>query len=354
MTANVDLPPAAPPPATQFTVKDFDSGQDVRWCPGCGDYSILAGVKKTLAALPVPPWMYCFISGIGCSSRFPYYMGTYGMHSIHGRAAAVATGFRAARPDIQTWVVTGDGDGMSIGGNHTMHALRRNVGIKMLLFNNRIYGLTKGQYSPTSELGKKTKSSPMGTVDNPIEPIPFALACGATFVARTFDTHIKHMTDILTTAHGHDGISFIEIYQNCNIFNDGAFDMFTDRKVRSEKMIELEHGKPMIFGEKRDKGIVMGKDFRPQVVTLGENGMTEANLLVHDENAPEAIATMLARMSYPEFPVPIGTFRRRSAPVFEKLLNAQVDEAKKKRPVDIQALVTSRETWTVHPENGAH
>jgi 2-oxoglutarate ferredoxin oxidoreductase subunit beta len=280
-------------------------------------------------------------------------MGTYGIHSIHGRAPAVATGLKTARPDLNVWVVTGDGDGLSIGGNHLMHAMRRNVNLKILLFNNRIYGLTKGQYSPTSETGKKTKSSPMGSVDTPVEPIALALACGATFVARTFDTNIKHMTEVLARANEHPGVAFIEIYQNCNVFNDGAFVMFTDRKVRDDRMVELVHGKPLIFGKDGNKGVRV-KNYRPEVVTIGEDGITEADLLVHDDNAPEAIATLLSRMAYPAFPVPLGIFRNDATkPSFDGMMNEQMKAARAAKQPDLQALLTGRDTWTVDEDEEA-
>jgi len=345
----------ATPTAPPFKMTDFASDQDVRWCPGCGDYSILAAVKQTLATLPIPPHQYCFISGIGCSSRFPYYMGTYGIHGIHGRAAAIATGFKISRPEIQTWIVTGDGDGLSIGGNHTMHAMRRNVDLKILLFNNRIYGLTKGQYSPTSEMGKKTKSSPMGTVDSPIEPIALALAAGATFIARTYDTNVAHIREVLTRAHQHKGAAFVEIYQNCNIFNDMAFDMFTEKSVRSDRMIVLRHGKPMIFGANSDKGIVF-RDYKPTVVTIGQDGVTEKDIAVHDDNGPEGVAMMLARMQYPDFPVAIGIFRSNASRApFDALLNDQVGQAKKLFPTSLQKVLDGEDTYFVEArEKGTH
>ena len=264
---------------------DFASDQDVRWCPGCGDYSILAQMKKVMPTLGIPREKIVFISGIGCSSRFPYYMNTYGMHSIHGRAPAVATGLKAVRPDLHVWVITGDGDGLSIGGNHLMHAIRRNLDINIVLFNNRIYGLTKGQYSPTSPLGKKTKSTPMGAVDNPLHPLSLAIGCEATFVARSIDTNIKHLGEVLKRAAEHPGTAFVEVYQNCNIFNDGAWEYATDRNTKADTTLELVHGKPLIFGKNRDKGIRLnGMD--PEVVELGK-GITEDDLLFHDEKAPE-------------------------------------------------------------------
>ena len=252
---------------------DFATKQDVRWCPGCGDYSILAQMKKMLPSMGVPREKIVFISGIGCSSRFPYYMNTFGIHSIHGRAPALATGLKSVRPDLMVWVVTGDGDGLSIGGNHLIHAIRRNLNINIVLFNNRIYGLTKGQYSPTSPLGKQTKSSPMGAIDNPLHPLSIAIGCEGTFVARSIDTHIKHLEKTLKRAAEHQGTAFVEVYQNCNVFNNGAWDYASDRKTKAENTIELEHGKPLIFGANRDKGIRLN-GLEPEVVELGK-GITE-------------------------------------------------------------------------------
>src|SRR5215472_4288436 len=239
----------------KLTKKDFVSDQEVRWCPGCGDYAILAQVQKVMPDLGLKRENIVFISGIGCSSRFPYYMNTYGVHSIHGRAPAVATGLKSCRPDLSVWVITGDGDGLSIGGNHLMHCIRRNLDINIVLFNNRIYGLTKGQYSPTSPFGKVTKSTPMGTIDNPLAPLCIAIGCEATFVARSIDTNIKHLGMVLKRAAEHRGISFVEVYQNCNVFNDGAFEWATDRQTKSDTVVELEHGKPLVFGKSRNKGI---------------------------------------------------------------------------------------------------
>jgi 2-oxoglutarate/2-oxoacid ferredoxin oxidoreductase subunit beta len=330
-----------------LTANDFASDQDVRWCPGCGDYSILAQMKKVLPSLGVPPEKMVFVSGIGCSSRFPYYMNTYGIHSIHGRAPAVATGLKASRPDLMVWVITGDGDGLSIGGNHLMHAIRRNLDINIVLFNNRIYGLTKGQYSPTSPLGKVTKSTPMGAIDNPLHPLSIAIGCEGTFIARSIDTNIKHLGAMLKRAAEHRGTSFIEVYQNCNVFNDGAFDYATDRETKADTTIELEHGKPLIFGKNRDKGIRLnGMD--PEIVELGK-GISEDDLLFHDEQAPQpSLAYLLSRMSYPEFPEPIGVFRAVDRPVYDAQLNAQITEAKKARGEgDLSKLFNSGDTWTV-------
>jgi 2-oxoglutarate ferredoxin oxidoreductase subunit beta len=327
---------------------DFASDQDVRWCPGCGDYSILAQMKKVMPTLGVPREKIVFISGIGCSSRFPYYMNTYGMHSIHGRAPAVATGLKAVRPDLQVWVITGDGDGLSIGGNHLMHAIRRNLDINIVLFNNRIYGLTKGQYSPTSPLGKKTKSTPMGAVDNPLHPLSVAIGCEATFVARSIDVNIKHLGEVLKRAAEHPGVSFVEVYQNCNIFNDGAWEYATNRDSKSDTTLELEHGKPMIFGKNRDKGIRLnGMD--PEVVELGK-GITEDDLLFHDEKAAEpSLAYLLSRMRFEDgFPEPIGVFRSVDRPRYDVMVNEQISQAVSERGVgDLNKLFNSGDTWQV-------
>ncbi len=329
-----------------LTPQDFTSDQDVRWCPGCGDYSILSQMKKVLPTLGVPPEKMVFISGIGCSSRFPYYVNTYGMHSIHGRAPAVATGLKAARPDLMVWVITGDGDGLSIGGNHLMHAIRRNLDVNIVLFNNQIYGLTKGQYSPTSPQGKVTKSTPVGSVDNPIHPLSLALGCEATFVARSIDVNIKHLGGILKRAAEHKGTSFVEVYQNCNVFNDGAFEWATDRETKSDTVIELEHGKPLIFGKNRNKGIRLN-GMQLEVVELGK-GIEEDDLLFHDEKMQEpSLAYLLSRMTNPEFPEPIGVFRAVDRPRYEERLNDQIAEAKAKRTGNLEALFNTGDTWVV-------
>jgi 2-oxoglutarate ferredoxin oxidoreductase subunit beta len=330
-----------------LTPNDFASDQDVRWCPGCGDYSILAQMKKVLPSLGVPREKMVFVSGIGCSSRFPYYMNTYGIHSIHGRAPAVATGVKAVRPDLMVWVITGDGDGLSIGGNHLMHAIRRNLDINIVLFNNRIYGLTKGQYSPTSPLGKVTKSTPMGAIDNPLHPLSVAIGCEATFVARSIDVNIKHLGMVLKRAAEHKGTSFVEVYQNCNVFNDGAYDYATNRETKSDTIIELEHGKPLIFGKNRDKGIRLN-GMNPEVVELGK-GIKEDDLLFHDEKAAEpSLAYLLSRMMQPEFPEPIGVFRAVDRPRYDELLNNQIAEARKaKGEGDLAKLFNQGDTWTV-------
>ena len=335
---SVDLPLPVLKPA------DFASDQDVRWCPGCGDYAILAQMKKVMPTLGIPREKIVFISGIGCSSRFPYYMSTYGMHSIHGRAPAVATGLKAVRPDLHVWVITGDGDGLSIGGNHLMHAIRRNLDINSVLFNNRIYGLTKGQYSPTSPLGKKTKSTPMGAIDNPLHPLSIAIGCEATFVARSIDTNIKHLGEVLKRAAEHRGTAFVEVYQNCNVFNDGAFADVTEKATKADHTLVLEHGKPLVFGKDHDRGIRL-RNFQPEVVRLG-NGVTESDLLVHDETNP-ALAYLIARLGPPDFPTPIGVFTAVERPCYDAALAEQITSAKAKTPPDLRALFNRGDTWTV-------
>jgi len=337
----------APPPG-ELTKKDFVSNQEVRWCPGCGDYAILNNVQKVMPELGISREKMVFVSGIGCSSRFPYYMNTYGFHSIHGRAPAIATGIKAANPDLSVWVITGDGDALSIGGNHFVHVLRRNLDINYILFNNRIYGLTKGQYSPTSVFGQRTKSTPMGVIDYPLNPLSLAIASEATFVARSIDIDVKHLGVMVEAAARHKGVSFLEVYQNCNIFNDGAFDYFAERSVRSDKVLYLEHGKPMIFGKDRNKGIRMNGAL-PEVVTIGENGVTEADLLVHDINlADPSVAFMLARMEQPEFPQPVGIFRTVDRPSYDQLLVEQIDSAiAKSGPGSLDKLINAGDMWTV-------
>ena len=324
--------------------KDFASDQDVRWCPGCGDYAILNQVRKVAAKMGTPREKMVFVSGIGCSSRFPYYMNTYGFHTIHGRAPGIATGIKIANPELDVWIVTGDGDGLSIGGNHLMHILRRNVNVHIMLFNNRIYGLTKGQYSPTSEEGKKTKSSPMGSIDMPLTPLSVALASEASFVARAVDID-KNLPDVLQRAAQHQGSAFVEIYQDCNIFNHKAFDYATDKDAKLDHILYLEHGKPLVFGKDRNKGIVLA-DHKPRVVELG-NGVTEDDLLVHDEN-DESLAFMLSRMSYPDFPEPMGVFYRIADDCYENLLDQQVaDAVKAKGEGTLEALFNAGDTYTV-------
>ncbi len=328
--------------------KDYASNQDVRWCPGCGDYSILAQVKKAFSEANLPREKVVWVSGIGCSSRFPYYMETYGFHGIHGRALALAAGVKAANPDLSVWVATGDGDGLSIGGNHLIHAIRRNFDINVLLFNNRIYGLTKGQTSPTSELGKRTKSTPFGSIDNPIHPVSIAIGAEATFVARTLDVNVKHLAETISRAHEHKGTSFVEVYQNCHVFNDHAFHFASDKDQKLETTVYLEHGKPLIFGKDRKKGIRLnGLD--PEIVTLG-GGIKEDDLLFHDEKAPEpSLAYLLGRMRFPEFPEPMGVFRCVEAPRYEEEMEGQLTAAIAQRGKGtLEGLLNDGDTWTVN------
>jgi 2-oxoglutarate ferredoxin oxidoreductase subunit beta len=334
-------------PVIQLSRKDFVSDQDPRWCPGCGDYSILAQTQRVMPDFGVPRENIVFISGIGCSGRLPYYMNTYGFHSIHGRAPTLATGLKAARPDLMVWVITGDGDALSIGGNHVIHAMRRNVDINVVMFNNRIYGLTKGQASPTSELGKRTKTTPEGSIDRPIHPLTIALAAEASFVARSVDTYTEHLQGTLDRAGWHRGSVFVEVLQNCNIFNDGAWRDITERDVREDRMLVLEDGQPMIFGKQRDRGIRLN-GLRPEVVELG-NGITEEDLLVHDEHADDPyLALMLSRMWWPEFPVPVGILRSVQRPTHDQLLTEQLAEAvERKGEGSLADLLREGETWVV-------
>ncbi|MDA8265341.1 MAG: 2-oxoacid:ferredoxin oxidoreductase subunit beta [Actinomycetota bacterium] len=328
--------------------KDWMSDQDVRWCPGCGDYSILAAVQSLLPELGVRRENTVFISGIGCAARFPYYMNTYGMHSIHGRAPAVATGLAVTRPDLDVWVVTGDGDALSIGGNHLIHCLRRNVNMTILLFNNQIYGLTKGQYSPTSEVGKVTKSTPFGSLDTPFNPVSLALGAEATFVARTHDLDRKHMMEVFRRAHDHKGAAFVEVYQNCNVFNDGAFEQVTGKSQREEMLIELRHGEPIRFGVDGHMGVVMEAQGSLRLVAVAEVG--EDALVVHDERRSDpGLAFALSRLSSgPHEPTPIGVFRAVERPDYGSLVDAQLSEARsRKGPGDLAAVLASGTTWTV-------
>lgn len=332
------------------SMKDFKSDQEVRWCPGCGDYAILAAVQGFMPQLGLAKENIVFVSGIGCSSRFPYYMNTYGMHSIHGRAPAIATGLAASRRDLSVWVVTGDGDALSIGGNHLVHALRRNVNLKILLFNNRIYGLTKGQYSPTSEVGKVTKSTPMGSVDAPFNPLSLALGAEATFVARTVDSDRKHLTEVLRQAADHPGTALIEIYQNCNIFNDGAFEAIKDKQQAEEAVIRLEHGQPIRFGTDGAKGVVRDAatgDLKIVAVTADN----EADILVHDAHAASpTTAFALTRLADPDtlHHTPIGVLRSVERPVYDTLMTDQLDAAVEQNGKgDLAALLAGNDTWTV-------
>lgn len=329
----------------KLTRKDFVSDQDVRWCPGCGDYSILAQVQKIFPDLGIPREKTVFISGIGCSSRFPYYMNTYGFHTIHGRAPTIATGLKISRPDLNIWLVTGDGDGLSIGGNHLIHALRRNVELKIMLFNNRIYGLTKGQYSPTSEIGKVAKSTPMGSTDYPINPLSLVLGAEATFVARSIDVEAKHQQTILTRAAEHKGGAFIEILQNCNVYNDGVWEPLTDKGTKADTQLLVEHGKPMIFGKEKNRGIRLN-GLTPEVVQIG-NGVTADDLLVHDEH-DQTLAFILSRMIPPNFPTPIGIVYSTERPTIESLMAKQLEDAVANQGKgDIDALLNRGDVWTI-------
>jgi len=334
-------------PPTKYTSKDFSSDQDVRWCPGCGDYSILAQVQRVMPELNIPKHNIVFISGIGCSSRFPYYMNTYGFHGIHGRAPAIASGLKIARPELAVWVATGDGDGLSIGGNHLIHICRRNLDIKILLFNNQIYGLTKGQYSPTSEFGKVTKSTPYGSVDHPFNPLLVALGAEASFVARTLDRDPKHMQAVIRRAAEHKGTSFVEIYQNCNVFNDGAFFPFTEKDTKDDNVIAIEHGKPMIFGKEKDKGIKLD-GFTPTVVSLKDGKHSVSDLIVHNEK-DTMLSFILARMSsFPELPRPIGVVYDINRPLYEGEMSRQIQQSiQKQGEGNLEKLLNHGETWTI-------
>jgi 2-oxoglutarate ferredoxin oxidoreductase subunit beta len=332
-----------------LTTKDFASDQEVRWCPRCGDYSILAQMKKVLPTLGIPKEKFCFVSGIGCSSRFPYYVNTYGLHGIHGRAPAIATGVKLANPELQVWVITGDGDALSIGGNHFLHAIRRNVDMKVILFNNQIYGLTKGQYSPTSPLGQKSKSTPYGSIDHPLSPLSVAIGAEATFVARSVDVDIKHLTMVLERAAHHKGTAFVEVYQDCNVFNNGAFSYATEKETRSDSIVYLEHGKPLIYGKNRDKGIRVVEGNRVEIVQLGGD-VKEDDLLFHDENTPEpSLAFLLSRMRHPEFPEPMGVFRAVERTTYDESVTKQVEAARAKLGEgNVEKLLNSGDTWFVN------
>ena len=358
MTIDLTTAPAlmgVPKADKPLTAKDFKSDQEVRWCPGCGDYAILAAVQSFLPEMGVRRENIVFVSGIGCSSRFPYYVNTYGMHSIHGRAPAIATGLSTSRPDLSVWVVTGDGDALSIGGNHFLHALRRNVNIKILLFNNRIYGLTKGQYSPTSEAGKVTKSTPMGSIDYPFNPISVALGAEASFVARTIDSDRKHLVEVLRAAAAHEGSALVEIYQNCNIFNDGAWEPLKDADVRDDNLIRLEHGKPVRFGVNGQKGVARRDD--GMLVVVDDVADCDGDCLwVHDAYAPEpSTAFALSRLA--DFNTlehtAIGIFRDVKRPVYDHLLTEQVEKATAGGRGDLAALIRGRDTWEIGAPAGA-
>jgi 2-oxoglutarate ferredoxin oxidoreductase subunit beta len=333
---------------TPQKAKDFKTGDEVRWCPGCGDYAILAAVQGFLPELGLRRENIVFVSGIGCSSRFPYYMNTYGMHSIHGRAPAIATGIASSREDLSVWVVTGDGDALSIGGNHLIHALRRNVNLKILLFNNRIYGLTKGQYSPTSEIGKITKSTPMGSLDYPFNPLSLALGAEATFVARTLDSDRKHLTSVLRAAAAHEGAAFVEIYQNCNIFNDGAFDVLKEPGTRDEYVIRLEHGEPIRFGADSDKVVVRDQDNGALRVADAADA-DPARIVTHDAEVDDpSYAFALSRLAGPDLRyTPFGVFRAVRRPTYDHLLAEQITRAEESGTPDLASLLTGKDTWLV-------
>jgi 2-oxoglutarate/2-oxoacid ferredoxin oxidoreductase subunit beta len=333
-----------------LTSKDFVTDQEVRWCPGCGDYSILAQVQKVMPTLGIPKENIVIISGIGCSSRFPYYMNTYGMHSIHGRATAVASGLKAARPELSVWIVSGDGDSMSIGGNHTIHLLRRNFDVNLLIFNNQIYGLTKGQYSPTSEENKITKSTPYGSIDHPFNPLALAMGADATFIARSMDRDVKHLQQILIRSNQHKGSSFVEIYQNCNIFNDGAFEIFTEKSSKADEVLFLEQGQPLVFGANKNKGIKLD-GFKPIVVEIGEN-ITLDDLWIHDEKDFYKAQILVRMFDNPQnthhLPRPFGVFYQTDRPCYEDVMAMQIDEIiATKGKGDLNKLLSGKEIWEI-------
>ena len=332
-----------------LTSKDFVTDQEVRWCPGCGDYSILAQVQKVFPTLGIPRENFVIISGIGCSSRFPYYMNTYGMHSIHGRATAIASGLKATRPELSIWIVTGDGDCLSIGGNHTIHLLRRNFDVNVLLFNNEIYGLTKGQYSPTSQTDKITKSTPAGSIDHPFNPAALALGADASFVARTMDRDPKHLQEMLLRSAHHRGSSFLEIYQNCNIFNDKAFEIFTDKKSKADETLFLEQGQPLVFGAERNKGIFLD-GLRPRIVSLNDT-FSINDLWIHDEKDFYKAQILTRLFDDPtreeHFPRPFGVFFEAERPCYEDIMEAQIEYARNRKPGDLNALLRGKETWEI-------
>ncbi len=338
---NVQTPPA------KLTAKDFASDQEVRWCPGCGDYAILKAVQMSLANIGSKPENTVFVSGIGCSSRFPYYMATYGFHTIHGRAPAVATGLKLARPELDVWVVTGDGDALSIGGNHLFHVLRRNVDLNILLFNNEIYGLTKGQYSPTSRVGQKSPSTPLGSVDSPANACQFALGANARFIARGIDIQAKPLGELFSRAHAHKGASFIEIIQNCIVYNDGVFDDFVAKEFAADRQLHVIHGQPMIYGKAKNKGLRLNaKTLTLEEVTIGENGVTVDDLLVHDEKN-RMLAMMLTGLKPPAFPEVLGVIYCDPATSYESAVVAQEDAVKAKGPGDLDKLMRTGNTWAV-------
>jgi len=333
--------------AIEYKKKDFANDNEVRWCPGCGDYSILSSLQLALTKVGKKKEDIVCVSGIGCSSRFPYYMGTYGFHTIHGRAPAVATGLKLANPELSLWIITGDGDGLSIGGNHLIHTLRRNINMNILLFNNEIYGLTKGQYSPTTEKGKITKTSPYGSIDHPFNPGKLAIGAGATFIAKSIDTDPKHMTDMMIEADKHKGISFLEIYQNCVIFNDKAHDLYTNRQTRDENTLYVEHGKKMIFGKEKNKGIILN-GFNLEVVTIGENNITEEDIVVHNKYNPILAFQLLENSNPPEFPMAIGVLYQQEKSTYEEdLEKSRLQVVDKKGAKTLTDIIFDDEVWSV-------
>ena len=333
-----------------LTAKDFVTDQEVRWCPGCGDYSILAQVQKVMPTLGIARENIVFISGIGCSSRFPYYMNTYGMHSIHGRAMAIASGLKATRPELSVWIISGDGDALSIGGNHTIHLLRRNFNVNFLVFNNQIYGLTKGQYSPTSETNKVTKSTPYGSVDHPFNPLALALGADGTFIARTMDRDPKHMQAMLLRVNEHVGTSFLEIYQNCNIFNDGAFEIFTDKSSKAIHSLFLENGKPLLYGPNQEWGVMLD-GLQPKAVNLANEGLSADDMWIHDEQDLYK-AQILTRLfdtptAVEHLPRPFGVFYQHLRPCYEEMMNAQIENVKSRKTADLNKLLRGNEVWEI-------
>lgn len=339
------------PAPTALSAKDFATDQEVRWCPGCGDYSILAQVQKIMPGLGIPREQIVIISGIGCSSRFPYYMNTYGMHSIHGRATTIASGLKATRPELSVWIVTGDGDGLSIGGNHTIHLLRRNLDVNIMLFNNQIYGLTKGQYSPTSEAHKVTKSTPFGSIDHPFNPLALVMGADGSFIARSMDRDPKHLQEMLLRSQAHKGTSFLEIYQNCNIFNDGAFEIFTEKSSKTEQALFLETGKPLLFGAQKDKGIRLN-GFKPEVVSLAD-GFSADDCWIHDEKDFYKAQILVRMFDDPQIeghlPRPFGVFYEQERMCYEDAMALQLEEVMaRKGKGDLDALLRGNEIWTLH------
>ncbi len=332
----------------KYTVRDFKSENEVRWCPGCGDYAIMNAVQRTMAGMGIPREKFAVISGIGCSSRFPYYMSTYGFHTIHGRAAAVATGVKLANPELHVWVMTGDGDAMAIGGNHFIHTIRRNINLNLIIFNNRIYGLTKGQYSPTSDRGFKSKTSPYGTIEDPFVPGQLVIGARGTFYARSIDTNIKLSESVFQSAAQHKGTSVVEVLQNCVIYNNGIHNAISDPAFRSERQLILEHGKPMLFGAENEKGLILEKG-KLKVAKIGENGITVDDILVHDAQEPDpSLHLSLINMALPDFPVAFGVIRSVPVQVYDEEMVAQINEVQQKRKVTcVDELLSSGNTWEV-------